>query len=229
MKIATWNVERLKHHKYLETMLQEITNIGADILVLTETDERLRPDYPYYVHTPMLHATRPDFYRKTENRVSVFSRYKCVKQHETYDENTAICVELETERGNLLVYGTIMGIRGNRDVTFKSDLIKQMNDIRRLSAQQNPLCVIGDYNLSFFDNYYFTQEGRDLVEHTFRDCGLDILTGTIPECVDHIAVTKGFISADMISEWNTEKVLSDHKGIVIEADTLLEERLRGTI
>ncbi len=218
MKIATWNVERLKHHKELETMLREIKKVGADILVLTETDARLCPGYPYHYQTPLLHDIRPDFYRKTENRVSIFSTYRCVKQHRTYDANTALCVELETDQGNLLVYGTIMGIYGNREASFTTDLKKQMEDIQRLSMQNSHICVIGDFNLSFQDNYYFTREGRDVVIHTFQNCGLDLLTRYIPECIDHIAITKGFMgNITDVGEWNKDKMLSDHKGIFVEA------------
>lgn len=217
MRIATWNVERLKHHKDVDNMLQEIERADADILVLTETDTRLHPEYPYYFHTPMLHEMRPDYYKRSENRVSVFSKYPLVKRHETYDPYTAICVELETEQGNLLLYGTIMGIFGNREASFKSDLRKQMEDIRRLSTDGNRVCVIGDYNLSFCDNYYYTREGRELVVHTFQDCGIDILTQDTPECIDHIAVTHDFAGGvTAVSEWNLNKTLSDHKGIVVE-------------
>ncbi len=217
MKIATWNVERLKHHKDAGIMLQEIRKADADILVLTETDTRLCPEYPYYYYTPLLYEIRPGFYRKTENRVSIFSRYRCVKRHETYDAHTAICAELETDQGNLLVYGTIMGIFGNREATFKSDLMKQMEDIRKLTAERCPLCVIGDYNLSFHDAYYYTREGRNLVLQTFQDCGLELFTGSVSECIDHIAITKGFLGKVLsVTEWNVDKTLSDHKGIAVE-------------
>lgn len=43
MKIETWNVERLAHKKNLEQMLSECNAVKADILVLTETDERIKP------------------------------------------------------------------------------------------------------------------------------------------------------------------------------------------
>jgi len=217
MRIATWNVERLRHRRDIDTMLLEIDKADADILVLTETDARLRPGFPHCCHTQKLHDLRPGYYSDTENRVSVYSRYRCLKQHETFDTYTAICVELETSRGNLLVYGTIMGVFGNREASFRTDLMAQMADIRRLSAQGNRLCVVGDYNLSFCDSYYYTREGRALVENTLRDCGIDILTRDRRECVDHIALTAGFASAFAhVEEWNTDKRLSDHKGIVVE-------------
>lgn len=217
MRIATWNVARLKHRRDIDAMLRQIVRADADILVLTEADTRLHPCFPHCYHTRQLHEFNPRYYADTENRVSVYSRYRCLKQHETFDACTSICVELETELGNLLVYGTIMGIFGNREASFKTDLRAQLSDIRRLSAQGNRLCVVGDYNLSFCDGYYYTREGRALVEETFRDCEIEILTRDRRECVDHIALTTGFAkSVARIEEWNIDKRLSDHKGIVIE-------------
>lgn len=47
MKIATWNVERLKHKKTLSEIIAACEQVRADILVLTETDELVKPDYRY--------------------------------------------------------------------------------------------------------------------------------------------------------------------------------------
>ena len=43
LRIATWNIERLKHKKSLEQILLACEQIQADILVLTETDHRVYP------------------------------------------------------------------------------------------------------------------------------------------------------------------------------------------
>jgi exonuclease III len=51
MKIATWNVERLKHKKSLNRIIQMCEEIQADILVLTETDEQVSPSYKYCMQT----------------------------------------------------------------------------------------------------------------------------------------------------------------------------------
>lgn len=159
MKIATWNIERLKHKRKLTDIMRSCEEIQADILVLTETDERVHFDFTCCYQTPELSEIQPDYYNPTENRVSIFTRYKYVRQLQTYDKYTALCVELETERGNLLVYGMIIGIYGNRNPNFAADLVRQIEDIRRLSALGN-VCILGDYNLSFSDNYYYTKQGR---------------------------------------------------------------------
>ena len=97
MRIATWNIERLRHKKFLEQILFACEQTQADILVLTETDHRVRLDYPYSFHTPPLTDLQPVFYNPTENRVSIYTNYPCIRQHKTCDEYTALCVELESE------------------------------------------------------------------------------------------------------------------------------------
>ena len=60
MKIATWNVERLKNKKYLHEILSEIEKIDADILILTETDSQILPEnYPYKIETKPLILVNP--------------------------------------------------------------------------------------------------------------------------------------------------------------------------
>ena len=217
MKIATWNVERLKHKASLERLRAECEKIGAGILVLTETDQRLCPNFKYCYETPLLAATHQDVYAPTENRVSIYTNYPCVRQHETYDAATTLCVELETDRGNLLVYGTIIGIYGNRHPTFKEDLRRQADDISRLSRLGDGFCICGDFNCSFADNYYFTKLGRSVLLETCAQNGIRLLTESVPECIDHIAVTAEIVgnSTIHIEEWNLDKSLSDHKGISV--------------
>lgn len=219
MRIATWNVERLCRQNRLAGILDNCKQVDADILILTETDTRIQPEFPYAYHTPLLaEAVDGDYYRPTENRVSIFTKYPCVRQHTVADANTSICVELETERGPLLVYGTIFGIHGNRRPSFKQDILQQTADVRRLTDGGHALCIGGDFNCSFADNYYFTNWSRQEILRTFADCDMDILTATQPECIDHIAISRSFsrAAAAAVEEWNIDKKLSDHKGICIE-------------
>ena len=219
MRIATWNVERLCRQNRLPAILDNCKQVDADILILTETDTRIQPEFPYAYHTLLLaEAVDGDYYRPTENRVSIFTKYPCIRQHTVADDNTSICVELETERGPLLVYGTIFGIHGNRRPSFKQDILQQMADVRRLTDGSRALCIGGDFNCSFADNYYFTNWSRQEILHTFADCDMELLTGAQPECIDHIAISRNFSRAEAaaVEEWNLDKKLSDHKGICIE-------------
>lgn len=75
MRIATWNVERLSPQKRLPSIMEQLRRVNADILVLTETDRRIQPDYEYAYHTPLLaENVDGDSYRSTENRVSIFTK-----------------------------------------------------------------------------------------------------------------------------------------------------------
>lgn len=100
MRIATWNVERLKHKNKLDMIHEACNAAQADILVLTETDERVAPGYPYCCRTTSLKGIEvPDLYRgektfvryaDTENRVSIFTKYHCLKEYVTFDSYTAM-------------------------------------------------------------------------------------------------------------------------------------------
>lgn len=221
MKIATWNIERLKHKSKHSEMLAMINEIDADILVLTETDSRLQPSvFKSRIDTPKLPETEPINYKDTENRVSIFTKYFIVNQFETFDKYTSVCLELKTEFGNLRVYGTIIGIYGNRNKNFKIDLKKQIEDIDKLASGHN-FCLIGDYNISFSDNYYYTTWGKEELNLSFDKNGLELVSRERKNCIDHIALSKTFIGDKEIevSEWNEDKKLSDHKGILINIKT----------
>ena len=117
-----------------------------------------------------------------------------------------------------MIYGTIIGIFGNREKSFRQDLEKQTEDIRKLTENGADICVIGDYNLTFSDNYYYTKYGRDMINDTFAKSAVKIITADRRECIDHIAISERYIgdSSIYIDEWNYDKSLSDHKGIVAE-------------
>ena len=219
MTVATWNVERLKHGRELDEILLLCEKAEADILVLTETDERVRPGgYRHCFRTACLAEISPGLYRPTENRVSVFTNYACLCRHVTYDRYAALCVELETELGRLCVYGTVIGAEGNRRPSFKTDVLGQVGDFSGLAGAGKKLCIAGDFNISFSDGYYFTKFGRDTLARAFAENGIRILTENVPECIDHIAVSEDIAEgmAVNIREWNIEKRLSDHKGIAAE-------------
>lgn len=217
MKIATWNVERLRHASRLPEITELCKRQRADIFVVTETDTRLELAFKHCFKAFMPTDTGAS-YKPTESRVSIFTNYDIVKQHTTFDDQTAVCVELQTEHGNLTVYGVVMGIYGNRHESYKRDLPLILADVKRLTVSGIPLCVVGDYNCSFSDNYYYTAAGRLAIEKTFSECGLELLTRDLPQCIDHIAISRKALTglSNHISEWNLDKSLSDHKGVAVE-------------
>lgn len=125
MKIATWNIERLKHSKRSNEILSICNDLGADVLVLTETDEPIMPNYNYSILTEPLDGNGGILYKPTERRVSICTNYPCVHKYPTYDEKTSLCIELATPYGPLIVYGTIIGVFGNRHPRIKKICQKQ--------------------------------------------------------------------------------------------------------
>lgn len=222
MRIATWNVERLHNKSLLGRIIEECEHINADIMILTETDRRIKSGKSFAYETPALTETEymQGYYKPTENRVTIITDYKLTCYYPTYDKFTSICAGLETPRGELLVYGTIMGIWGNRRGSFKDDIVSQTADIKIISELRKSLCVCGDYNLSFSDNYYYTKFGRETILNSFNINNIRLLTAERAECIDHIAISESFIAGAHISidEWNYDKSLSDHKGIYVDLE-----------
>lgn len=222
MRIATWNIERLKHISEKNTIEKLCADLDADILVLTEADNRISLDYKYVYETDILPASFETTsgkiikYKESERRVVIYSKYPCIRVFDTKDRNTSVALELDTPAGNVVIYGVIIGILGNRDANFNVELANTVNDIQTLS-QYGFLVVCGDFNCSFSDGYYFTKYGRDTLQKVFDNCGISITTAGCTECIDHIAVSESLLLGNAVTvyEWNQDKNLSDHKGIMI--------------
>ena len=219
MKIATWNIERPNESSGLrnEKILDAIKRVDADILVLTETNSCIDPGTNYTgFTTQFLPLNNPPYYKQGENRTTIWSKYPAAKSLDTFDDYTAICVKVNTPYGDLFVYGSIIGVYGNRELSFKNDLDRQIADWSLICAR-GPICIVGDFNISFGDNYYFTHEGRDKLNKFFEDYSLTNTTSQIPENIDHIVISKSFLQSYNfeISIWNENKELSDHKGVCV--------------
>lgn len=224
MKIATWNIERLKHFSKQREIEQICAELEADILVLTETDNRITVGNLNCYESDTLPANcevmpgKTIEYKSTERRVTIYSKHKIVSRIDTFDNKTALAVELELPIGRVIVYGVIIGILGNRDISYKDDLGEITADIKRISKLGN-LVVCGDFNCSFSDGYYFTKHGREALINAFGECEMSIVTASCKECIDHIAIANELMDnskTKALYEWNKEKNLSDHKGIMVE-------------
>ena len=216
MKIATWNLERpSKTSTRIPAIVTALKEINPDILILTETNEviDLGSDYVCY------HTSQPDetYYKPGERRTGIYSKYKAIEHIQTFKADTSICVKFQTPVGYLVVYGTIIGINGNRRKDFISDLDFQISDFQQI-AQTSALCIGGDLNISFGDNYYFTKDGRQKLNNTFENLALTNLTASIPQNIDQLILSMSYLDEQdvQIQNWNTDKKLSDHIGVCIE-------------
>jgi endonuclease/exonuclease/phosphatase family metal-dependent hydrolase len=216
MRIATWNLERpVNNGKKNTDIIDILRKLDADIVVLTEANECIQFDdaMSYYLTDEL---TNP-MYKPGERRVIICTRYEVAVHYDTYDPATSLCIELRTPLGLLAVYGTIIGVNGNRDKSFLPDLRKQVNDYNEIS-QEVSLCIAGDLNTSFNDNFYYTKEGRNQLNDTFNQLGMQNLTTSIANNIDHILISETFIDGYRCTAkvFADDKSLSDHKGVVVE-------------
>ena len=217
MKIATWNVARpTKNSKRIPEILDHIKNVDADILVLTETNDFLDLGNSYNC----FYSSKPeeDIFKEGEKRIAIYSKYPAIGPIETFRSDTSICINFDTPIRHIAVYGTIIGNTGNKSKDFIIDLNAQLNDFDRIGKTNN-LCICGDLNTSFSDNYYFTNEGRDKLNKAFETLELLNLTAGIHENIDHIILPKKLIDNKNIvnGKWNkpVDKKLSDHMGVFV--------------
>ncbi len=110
----------------------------------------------------------------------------------------------------------MIGIHGNRRDSFKTDSDKQIEDFHRIAAHGN-FCIAGDINMSFGDNYYHTNDGREKLNNAFMQLKLVNTTAGIPENIDHIILSEDFVGGREVSTltWNEDKSLSDHIGVEV--------------
>ncbi len=218
MKIINWNVGRPSKSKAIQ--IQKILNeLNGDLVVLTETNSSIDlPKKFFRVSTEPLPTEFDGVQNKEgEYRVTVFSKYPIIKTHETFDKFTSICADLETPKGKLTIYGTIIGVFGGRGPRFKEDLNGQLLDFERLYAGRN-FCIAGDFNISLSGFVYPSHEARNTMQDLFQRCGLHNMTGYLPDCVDHIVINYGFMKEKVVKMegWNHDKTLSDHIGVAVD-------------
>lgn len=217
MKIATWNLERGIKNKSAE-IIQILRELRADILVLTETVSDIHPDNCFCESTiPIPGEYDGVDYKAGENRVSIYSKYPIVALYPTYDPYTSVCVDLKTPSGVLTVYGTIIGVFGNRQPRFNEDMLGVFEDLEKLRTKKY-LCVAGDLNTTFSGQTYPSQEARNSMLEMIATHDLRSPSAEIENNVDHIFLSSAYCRNYELKThtWNTDKKLSDHIGVSLQ-------------
>jgi endonuclease/exonuclease/phosphatase family metal-dependent hydrolase len=226
MKIATWNLERPKQPKTFsrknELILEKLKEINADILILTETNSCINPGDDFIgFRSEELVPCKECEYTTGENRATVWvKRTHSATKVEVSNAFTSACVSVNTEQGELIVYGTVVGILGHPS----QNVDDQIDDWRRISESGSKgVCIAGDFNVQFNRLDNFTKTSKDKILACFLELGITNLTCGIAENIDHIAISNRFLESALHSEtyiWNQEKKLhvpqlSDHIGVSV--------------
>jgi len=216
MKILTWNIERAKYENQL--IIDKLAEFNADIIILTETNYAIKIGEDFkFVATEILESGFDGVKYKTgENRTTIWTKYRIVNQKKTFDNFTSVCAEIETPKGLLNVYGTIIGVFGGIGERFKNDLEKQLLDFENLSKEKL-ICIVGDLNVTFSGRVYPSHDAKNKLNSAFEQLKLKNLTSEIENNIDHIVISKCLVENRnvKIETWNHDKKLSDHIGICV--------------
>jgi hypothetical protein len=220
MKIINWNLGRPSQSKS-QLISDKLNELNGDVLILTETDSKVRPSGDYTLvaseHLPQdfdgdLRVT----YKSDENRTSIWTKYPVIKTHQTYDAFTSVCTEIRTPFGDLTIYATIIGVFNGLRPRFRHDLERQLLDFEAIFLGKQ-VAIVGDYNISFKGRAYPSNAARQTLNETFKKYAITNVTAEIADAVDHVAISSKFIEnrSVAIETWNLDKKLSDHIGISV--------------
>lgn len=242
MRIATWNLERPKERGWSRNpkIIDKISDVDADIWVLTETNSIITSDLGY---NAVASAPVPDYHSSGENIATILSRWKITKQIDTFASNTAVCAIIDSPIGSLIVYGTI--------ITYANDLVppygtskrweehkKEIENHRKdwLHIQKEhsniPMIVAGDFNQSRDGSgWYEEKESVQKLTKALQDCSLECLTekedmkksGKLKyrNTIDHICVSYSITDRliEPANAWDGKSddgKMSDHNGVSID-------------
>jgi len=219
MKILSWNIERPNKNQL--TKINQVQNLikneNADIIIVTESNRIIDFGQEYSaLHTdslPSFHDNQK--YYEGENRVSLYSKFSFKKQISTYDSFTAVCGLTETNFGELVIYGSVIGSFGGKGFHFENDLEQQKKDIQNL---QGNICYSGDFNISFSGWKYPNKKVIEETKEFFNAQNLEIITENNKDSAIHTVLNKDFLKDKIYTTKKIEidRKISDHNLIICE-------------
>lgn len=239
LRIATWNVDHARNRSRDADRLALIDAANADVLVLTETRDEVRPTEAGYegVHC----GPRPQF-PPDERWVSIWTPLSVIDQIPTKDPLRTAAALLAHSAGELLVYGTVLPWHADVGDAREDPAPKRWAEHRRVVADQAvewqqlhaqfpnaTLVIAGDWNTDLLAGsgktrypYGPTNEARLLMD-TMLSVGLDIPTRGIEDpgpqrrfLIDHIATPSAHANVETRPAVCTDgATLSDHPMVVV--------------
>ena len=226
MRVATWNLDHAYNaSRPTQLQINKIVEINPDIIVLTETCENVSlQDYGYTVSYPEQKNGHEKYC------VAIWSRHPILSSPFIQETMLAVCAEIDSPLGKVLVYGTIIPYHGYKGLNGKSSIWeehykaieKQGSDWTALlnTFKNKPLIVAGDFNQTRdrSKQTYGTEKGRQLLsdqltqnklvcltEENFGDAGklsIDPKKGKVRNNIDHICTSKSFLKPHYVGAWD---------------------------
>ena len=235
LRIATWNVAYGINRTRNDRILEKMTSVDADIWILTETHDGLRPPTPgaWEAAVSSQRQRGPKDVIGGSRWVTIWSRLPVVeKVTASYDPERTASSVVGTPLGSLLIFGTVLPWYQDTGRRVREEIARQSSDWVAMQASRNdiPVCVAGDFNVNLGGpHYYGRKEDIEAVRSTLSDRRLTALTGferTGPTqlkrfgLIDHIAVSDPLAAfARSPSVWQREnargETMSDHCGVAV--------------
>jgi endonuclease/exonuclease/phosphatase family metal-dependent hydrolase len=239
MKIATWNLERVRPGvgARTERIRAALATIPADVWVLTETHSKFQLPEAYEQVASSSTATDRG---PGEQWVSIWVRrslHAVTKEvRGEPDRSAAVLVARKTGR-DLVVFGTVLPWRGDRATAdrgatkLEKSLAAQTSDWRLLSAGSHAtdICIVGDFNQELSaDGPVGTRRGRAALTRALEDHGLTCATSaerdplrTWRASIDHVMLSTplvGQLRGTTIwpNQFPLPKNMPDHHGVCVD-------------
>ena len=244
MRIATWNLERPSGRRLSrgERISKVMESVAADIWVLTETVENVRP---HGMTQGFWSATPERIGHSTERWVAIWTRYTDVVQLDVSDPIRSAAVRVRRNgRRDLVIFGTVLpwigsawqGISAKEGAAFQAAVETQAADWCRFARLKDAdLVVAGDLNQDFNDRHYYgSKRNRHILSAALDRAGLRVASGYPHDpvrahapsraSIDHICVpeTGSHWKRTSPLSWPQtpapDPSLSDHFGLALDVD-----------
>lgn len=236
-RIATWNLERPKQNSWAKNprLLSQVNVINADLWILTETNAAIA----LTGYEPVQSLPLQNYHQQGENFVTLWSRWPILQQLPTFDPVYAVCAEVDSPWGAMIVYGTLIVYRDEPDAhgqviqwqEHRRSLRQNCEDWARLRKDypQHKFCIAGDFNQNLDDTvWYGDREAREFLCTALEQLQLRCCTtkdfraaGFSRATIDHIFLSKDLDSHFIeMAAWEginpAREKMSDHNGVWVE-------------
>lgn len=236
-RIATWNLERPRQNGWIKNppRLNKIHEIDADVWVLTETNAviNLQSDYESVASSAL------EYHRPGENLTTIWSRWKVLRSIPTFDPTCAVCAEVDSPFGAMIIYGTVIPYANDKGSSgtaklwqeHRQSIQQHREDWLRIQKQypNHLMCIAGDFNQSRDGSgFYEDKKSVEMLSEALQELSMVCVTeenlqakGFSQSTVDHIYLSECLIRYKVeVGAWERTTPengkMSDHNGVFVD-------------
>lgn len=239
IRIATWNLERPSQNGWRKNQrrLDKIDEINADLWILTETNSAIALKEQGYTAIESLPIQ--GYHKAGEHLSTIWSRWQVNRCLDTFDVTVAVCAEVDSPFGAMIVYGTVITYANDKGLSgtskrweeHRKSIDQHYQDWKRIKQQypHHLLCIAGDFNQSRDGSgWYEDQESVKMLTSALQSLEITCVTekdmrtqGLSKALVDHICLSDALSSSVVgVGAWEgttaEREKMSDHNGIFVE-------------